>query len=625
MLQNIHDKAKGWIAYLIVFLISIPFALFGINSYLGGGANRVVAEVNGEEIQASVINTELVQLKQQFAQVPGFDDNALKQVALERVISRTLLNQEIVEQGYRASSAEVLKEISQIEAFQKNGKFDSELYKQVLTSNRRNEAMFEQQMRGDITQSQFQQLVSATAFIPTEEAKLYQSLKSQKRNIETFSLKIADYKEKIQISDEQINAYYEKNKSRYMTEERVKIAYIELKRSDIEASLSPSDEELAEYYDTNKDRYVTPEKRQASHIVIAIASPEKEPEAKSKASALAAEIKAGTKSFEDVAKTSSSDSISAENGGDLGTIIASDWGKVFNDTVFSLGLNEVSPVVKTAAGYEVIKLTKLEPAVQKSFDEAKADADKDFRSEQAADTFQNKDDELPTLAYENENDLAPVAKALHMAVKKSEWISRSQGQGIGALPQVRDLAFSDAVKTTGRNSEKLDITDSHSLVIQVTEQQPASQKPIADVKAEITTALQDQETRKVVTEKGEALLAKLRTNQSWSALTELSLGTEEQVEKLGSISRTGSKAAPQVISTAFAMNKPAENKLEYTNVLMPNGDYSIIALKAVQAGDDNVDQNGIQGFSLYLSGREQGALLQALREEAEVTMYPENL
>ena len=630
MLQNIHDKAKGWVAYLIIFLISIPFALFGINSYLGGGANRIVADINGEEIQASVVNAELLQIKQQFSQLAGLDDKMLKQMALERVVSRTLLEQEIKQHHYRVSDADVLKEITQIEAFQKEGKFDKEQYQQVLSSNRRNEGMFEEQVRNDLAQGQFQGLVSSTAFVPKETATQYQSLKNQQRNIETFSLKMADFSPQVQITEAQIQAYYEKNKSRYMTAEQVKLAYIELKHSDFEKSLQPSSEELMGFYESNKDRYVTPEKRQASHIVIAIKSPEQDGAAKQKAAALAAEILAGTRTFEQVAQTDSIDSISAKNGGDLGAISAGDWDKAFNDAVFALNAGEISPVTKTAAGYEIIKVTQLEAAVQKTFEMAKTDVDKDFRNQQASEMFQDKDDELPTLAYENENDLAPIAAALHLKVQHTDWISRGQGAGIGQLPQVREIAFSDTVKNGGRNSEKLDIAEGHSLVARLLEQKPASQKPFENVKAEISQTLQTQQTRKLIIGKGEALLAKLITSQNWNPLSELALigsapSSVDQVKKLGLISRTDTQVNPQILNTAFAMNKPVTGQYEYNNVISPNGDYHLIALSAVQAGTAKVDNTLQQGFGLHLAQREQGALLQALREQAEIILYPENL
>lgn len=625
MLQNIHDKAKGWVAYVIIFLISIPFALFGINSYIGGGANRVVAEINGEEVQASVVNAELLDIKQQFSQLAGLDDKMLKQMALERVVSRILLEQEVKQHNYRVSNADVLKEITQIPAFHKEGKFDKEQYQQVLSSNRRNEGMFEEQVRKDLAQGQFQSLVASTAFVPKEVATHYQTLKNQQRNIETFSLKMADFSAQVQVTEAQIQDYYEKNKARYMTAEQVKLAYVELKQSDFENSLQPSVEELQGFYESNKDRYVIPEKRRASHIVIAIESPETDAAAKQKATALAAEISAGTRTFEQIAQTDSADKVSAKNGGDLGLIAATDWDKAFNDAVFALKAGEISPVTKTAAGYEIIKLTQLEAAIQKTFDVAKADVDKDFRAEQAAEMFQDKDDELPTLAYENENDLAPIAAALHLKVQNSDWISREKGVGIGQFPQVREIAFSDTVKNGGRNSEKLDIADGHAVVVRLLEQKPATQKALETVKAEILQTLQTQYTRKLIINKGEALLAKLNSTQNWNVVSELALGSVDQVSKLGLIGRSDKNADPQILSTAFAMTKPAAGKYAYNNVISPNGDYHIIALSAVQAGTVKVDNTVQQGFGLHLAQREQGALLQALREQAEITLYPENL
>ncbi len=624
MLQNIHDKAKGWVAYLIIFLISIPFALFGINSYLGGGANRIVAEINGEEIQSSIVNAELLQLKQQFAQLAGFDDTMLKQMALDRVVSRTLLEQEVKQHNYRVSDSDVLKEITQIPAFHKEGQFDKQQYQQILKSNRRNEATFEAQVREELAQRQFQALVTSTAFIPKETATHYQGLQKQQRDIDTYSLTMANFKAQVVVTEAQVQEYYEKNKARYMTEEQVKLAYIELKRSDFETSLNASVEELTEFYNSNQDRYVIPEKRQASQIVIAVNSPKEDAAAKQKAEQLLAEIAAATRTFEAIAMSDSSDKVSAKNGGDLGIIAASDWDKAFNDVVFSLKVGDVSPVTKTDAGYKIIKLTKLEPLVQKTFEVAKADVEKDFRFEKGSEMFQDKDDELPTLAYENENDLAPIAESLRVKVQTSDWISRTQGEGIGKLPQIREAAFSEVVKSSGRNSEKLDIADGHSLVVRILEQKPAAQKALAIVKAEIMQTLSEQQTRKLIITQGEALLKKLSAQANWSVL-EIAADAPQQIQKLGLIERNNQKADPLVVAQAFSMQKPTTAKPVFGNVISPNGDYHLIALNSVKADTTALAKNAQQNFAAQIAQREQDALLEALREQAEIQLYPENL
>ncbi|MGV6810552.1 MAG: SurA N-terminal domain-containing protein [bacterium] len=637
MLQSIHDNAKGWVAYIIIAVISVPFALVGIGSYFGGGSEKAAAIVNGEEIPVSLVRNELQQLKQQFGQMPAFDDSALTQLTLDQLIGQKLIEQEIKEHGYRATDAMVLQALQAVPVFQKDGKFDPETYKQVLAANRRNEGQFQEEIRAELAAEQLQGLVAATSFIPQSEAELYQSLQTQQRDLESFTLKAADYKTQIQVSEAEINAYYTKNKAQFMTEERLKVDYIEVNREAIAAAITLTEDEIGAYFEQNKDRYIVPEKRYASHIVIAPegasldapASPEKEQAAKAKAEALYQAIKSGQRTFEDVAKTDSADRLSAEKGGDLGVIVAGDWGKVFEDKVYALALNAVSEPVKTASGYELIKVTKIEPKIQKTLAEAKADVEKDMRNTQADDTFQNKDDELPTLAYENENDLAPVASALDLEKKTSAWITRNQGEGIGQYPQVRELAFGE-LKSSQKNSERIDLAEGHTAVFRVVEVQAPTQKPLAEVKASIQQRIESDKLQKLVQTKGDALLATLKTTQNWSALTAQGLlaqgvGADTAVEKLGFINRQSQALSFDMLSQAFAMPKPATGRIEYLGSLVQGGDYQVIALKAVKEGEKKLTNTTRQAFDLYLSNRQTVMLLQSLRDEAEVEIHPENI
>lgn len=632
MLQSIHDNAKGWVAYIIIIIISVPFALVGIGSYFGGGSEKVAAVVNGEEIPASLVRSELQQLRQQFGQMPAFNDAALTQLTLDQLIARTLLEQEIKEHGYRATDEMVLQALQEVPAFHKDGKFDSTTYKQVLAANRRNEGQFQEEVRAELAAEQLQGLVAATSFIPQAEAELYQSLQTQQRDLESFVLKAADYKAQIQVSEQEINDYYEKNKAQFMTDERVKVDYVEVNRDKIVASLTLTEDEITAYFEQNKDRYIVPEKRYASHIVIAPegaaldapVDPEKDKAAKAKAEALYQAIKKGERTFEEVAKTDSADRLSAEKGGDLGAIVAGDWGKSFEDTVYSLAINAISKPVKTSAGYEIIKVTKVEDKIQKTLAEAKADVEKDMRNEQADDIFQNKDDELPTLAYENENDIAPVAEALDLEKQTSAWISRNKGEGFGQYPQVRELAFGE-LKSSQKNSERIDLAAGHTAVFRVIDIQAPAQKPLADVKASIQQRIEGDKLRKLVQEKGDALLAALKTTQNWSALTTQGLGAETTVEKLGFINRQSQKLPFDMLSQAFAMPKPEAGKIEYLGNIVQGGDYQVLALKAVKEGEKTVTNTARQAFDVYLSNRQTAMLLQSLRDEAEVEIYPENI
>ncbi|MEZ5537311.1 MAG: SurA N-terminal domain-containing protein [Thiolinea sp.] len=622
MLQAIHDKAKGWIAYAIVGFISIPFALWGINSYFEGGSSRPAATVNGEEIPAREVQNQLLQMRQQFGQMAAsLGDDQLKQMALDSVINQTLLRQKAEEEGYRASAAEVAGNIAR--SFQTDGQFDAEQYQRFLQSQRRNQGEFENQVRESLTLQQFRQAVTATAFVPKAQAEHYQSLRKQKRDVAYFTLKAAGFEEQAAVSDEQIAEYYEQNKARFMTEQRVKLAYIDINQSELAASVEVNDELLQQYYDEHADRYLTPESRNVSHILISMDARSEE-DAQKRAQELYDAIQSGQRTFEDVAEKDSDDKVAAENQGVLADVVAGDWGPLFEKAVFALDLNQVSEPVKTESGYQIIRVNSIKEAVQKSFAEAKSGLEEDYRQAKAADLYLDKTDQVQTIAYEQSGDLAPAAQAADLEVQTTDWVTRNGGDGVAANPKVREAAFSEDV-LGGKNSEPLELSPAQAVVVRVTEQEAAQQKPLEEVKAEIQTILREQEARKLAADKGEEVLAALESAGDWSVLETAGVGAAADVEKAGKIERVGSKLAPALVSEAFAVTRPGEGETSWGSTVLSNGDYVLIAVRSVEDGATELDAAAQQLVNSSVSNRELNALLESLRERAEIELAPENI
>ncbi|MFN3785825.1 MAG: hypothetical protein ACK4RS_03190, partial [Thiothrix sp.] len=220
----------------------------------------------------------------------------------------------------------------------------------------------------------------------------------------------------------------------------------------------------------------------------------------------------------------------------------------------------------------------------------------------------------------------PAAQAVGLNVQQTEWLTRVQGEGIGAHQQVRDAAFSDAVLKEGKNSELLELADGHAVAVRVINHQPAAQKPLEQVREEIRALLVTQEARKLTAQQGEALLKQLRETASWSALTAAGFGEESAVEKPGAVGRTDNKIAPEVLQRVFAMTQPQNDQATWGGVVQSNGDYTVIALKAVKAAqvaDATTDAQAL--YQQTVGSRELGAFLQSLRESAKVVTHPENL
>lgn len=627
MLQSIRDNAKGWIAYVIVGLLIIPFALFGINQYFEGGGELNAAVVNGEEVPVREVQNALLQLKQQFGgQLPEAMEESLKNTALESVISQTLLQQKIQQAGYRASDQEVADTISSIEVFQKDGRFDQETYENFLAMQNRNPGAFEYQLRGDITMQQVRGAVLSTAFLPKAEMEQYQSLRNQQRDIDTYTLAVANFNDKAQVTDEQIQAYYDQNKAAYMTEERVQLAYLELQRDKLAEGIQIDEATLNTWFEENADRYVKPEEYVASHILVEVPSPMKEAEAQQRIDALYAEIQAGTRTFEDIARTDSDDKLAAEKGGLIGSVVAGDWGPEFEKAVFALGAGEMSEPVKTEAGFEIIKVSEIKPAVQKTFAESRADVEQDYREEQAETAFLDKGETLGRVSYEQDGDLTPAAEAAGLTVQQSDWFTRISGEGIAANTKVRETAFDDEVLNSGKNSDLLELEDGRAVVVRVINHEAAAQKPLDDVKADIRQTLLAQQARELAAKRGEELLQQTQGGEGATPIGEADLSAEAALQKHGLIGRTASPLAPEVAEKAFSMSlAEGEGQIAWGGVVQANGDYILIALKAIQAGEATLEAGAEAVFQQSIGSRELGAFLQDLRDSAEIETYPENL
>ena len=154
MLQAIRDKTSGWIAYLIIGLISIPFALWGINSYLGGGEEQPVAIVDGDEITPRQLDYAYTRYRERLSSVFGGripevfnDENTLKEQALSQIIEERVLLNYIKDNGYRVGDIKLLSNIRTMQVFQQDGKFSNELYQNQLASQGYSPAAFEQELR----------------------------------------------------------------------------------------------------------------------------------------------------------------------------------------------------------------------------------------------------------------------------------------------------------------------------------------------------------------------------------------------------------------------------------------------------------------------------------------------
>ncbi|OQX46691.1 MAG: hypothetical protein B0D85_03215, partial [Candidatus Sedimenticola endophacoides] len=279
MLQSIRERAQGVIAWIIVGLITIPFALFGINEYLGGGSEAIVATVNGHDITEREFDIGYREFRQQLRERMGkeyrpdlLDEAALRREVLDSMIQNTLVAQRTRDFGLRIGDDLVRQTILGVPSFKVDGQFDQQAYERGVRRQGLTPAGFEEQVRQGIVSRQIGSAIRLSAFATPVEVERLVRLRLQERDLSYLVLPAGGFSGTVDVSAEEVRAHYEANPGAYMVPERIRAEYLELHAGDIVSKLDVDDATIAAYYENHRDEYMTAERRQASHILFALDS-----------------------------------------------------------------------------------------------------------------------------------------------------------------------------------------------------------------------------------------------------------------------------------------------------------------------------------------------------------------
>lgn len=636
MLQFIREHAQGWIAWIIVSLLIVVFAFWGINTYFDATIEANAAKVDGAEVSVEEFQQAYQQERQRFQSMLGsnfdpamFDGLDMKNRVLEKLINEEVQAQAAEQAGYRVSNQRLAGEIASFPDFQTNGKFDEQLYRVALDGQNLKPAGFEQRLRKALILEQAGKGIVNTSFMTDGELSNLVRLQQQKRVVGYVLLPAAQFANDQTIDEKTINDYYTKNRDEFVKPERLTLNYIELSVNAL-ANQVPVDEALLrKLYDEQKGSYMTEETRRARHILISSKADADEKtlnQARAKAQGLLDRIRAG-ESFEQLAKENSEDPGSAMQGGDLGYFGPGIMDKAFEDAAFNLAVGGVSEVVKSNFGFHIIQLVDIKAGQTKPFDEVKGKLANDYRQGKAEEQYFELSEQLTDKAFANPDTLNTAAQDLGLSIQSSDWIARDQGPGIGMSPKVRDAAFSEDVLKAGNNSEPIEIEPNHIVVLRVKDHEASSLRPLQEVRADIVRRLQSDAARAQAKAKGEALLAEVRKGADVMAKAQ-ELGLEWK--QPGLIGRDDAALDPGIRNELFKLARPKDKAASFGGVVLPSGDYAVLAVYAIeesaaQAADEAAKKQLRDSEARDKAMMEFGRLVDFWRAKMDVVAYPDKL
>lgn len=635
LMQFIRERAQTWIAWVIVGLLVLVFAVWGVNSYFEPDSVVTVAKVNDVKITIGQFQQAYEAQRAQIQQQLGgrvdpalFESFGLKEQVLQRLVDEEVQVQRTVDDGYRVGNAQLARHINQIQAFQTDGRFDKELYEQVLSRMMTSPAEWEMLQRRNLLLEQPAMGVIATAFATNHDTDYVLRLREQQRDIGYFTLPLARYTADVEVTEEEVQAYYDDNRDRYQYPEQVQVEYLELSLDELGKQVSVTDQAIADLYEQQKSRFVSEERRRASHILIDLApdaDDATEKAARAKAEDVLAKLKAG-EAFEALAQTNSTDTGSAKQGGDLGFFGRGVMDKAFEDAAFALAKGEVSGIVRSGFGLHIIKVTDIEQEKIKPLEEVRAELEQELRRTEAEQRFYDLQEQLASLTFEQPDTLTVASERLSIPVQTSGWFSRASGEGIASNPKVRAAAFTNDVLNGGNNSEPIELERSAIVVLRVKEHKQATPKPLEEVRTEITDTLRTSKATAKLQEEAQVLLKRMENGEDPAAVAQ-SVGAEWK--KPGYIGREDSGVDQAIVKAAFASPKPAD-KPAIQLLKLGAGDAALLVVYAVRDGDiakvDAEARKVLQDSQSQARGQAAfKSLVDGWRSDATVVTYPDRI
>src|SRR6267142_965349 len=583
MLQSIHDKLKGWLAVVVLSAIGLVFVFWGINWTLS--APNYAATVNGIETSSSEVREAYQRQLAQFErQANGTIDevtrNQIKRHVLDQYVNTEALVTRADDLGYRVSDDELMKAMSQVPAFQVDGKFDKLHAIAVLRAQGRSIAEIEDLIRRDVKLRQLDTALNSSSFVTASELKQLRALTQQQRELSWFTVSAAKYTAEATADDAALKAYYEAHKADYMTPETVNLRYLEISTAQLEAKVSVNDAQLKAYYEEQKaktpERFTQGERRRVRHILLQVTDPEEDAAVKAKAVLKSSQ---GGEDFAKLAKEFSQDTGSAGTGGDLGFSERKVWVAPFADAAFSMKeVGEIRGPVKTQFGYHILKLEGVQPTAVKTFEESKAELEAEFRRNEGERLFNNAQDQLADAALQNTTDIDVVARKAGLTVHDIPDFSRNDGGGdLGKAAPVLTAAFSQDV-LDGRLSPMVEVEKGRGVVLRATDHKLPQQKPLEAVRIDVVAGWKKQRGAELAAAAAADAVKRLSAGDGWDMVAK-SLGAAAQPAKF--IARTDQAVPIDVRRQAFDAPRP-NPKPVYRNFPLADGDAAVLAVTAVR-------------------------------------------
>lgn len=580
MFEFIQKHRRAVQILLFLFLIP-PFVFFGVDRLDRPGGGETVASVGDARITQQEFARALRDRQEAIQRLTGgragpelLDSTELRAEVLEALVRRQLLLTRALRSGMAVTDGQLHGMISELPAFQSDGKFSFDLYQQYLRSQGMTPVAFEARLKQDLLLGQLDDAFGETSFVPRTVIDLLSRISEQQREVSVVTLPPDRFIEQVKLAPDAARQYYDGHPNEFRIPEQVRVDYVTLSMEALMAEVTVDPAQVRKYYDEHRGEFEAKQERQASHILIAVdagGSDAEKQKAREKAEDLARQLKQSPARFAELAKQHSQDPGSAANGGDLGFFGRGTMPKPFEQAVFAMKPGEVSGPVETEYGFHVIRLASVKGGETRSFEEARGQIETELKRQQAGRRFPELAEQFNNVVFEQSESLKPAAELAKTTVRQSGWITREHAadQTLNN-PKLRQAVFSEDVIANKRNSAVVEVAPGTLVAARLLEHKAAAMQPFDEVAGAIEKKLTRQRAGQLAAQEGREQLEKLKQGGD----AELKWGAAQLV------GRADAKGLGEaVLRQAFRAD--ATKLPAYSGVDLPNGGYTLVRVSRV--------------------------------------------
>ena len=620
MLQDIRDNSQGVIAKVIIGFIVAIFALFGVDSIVNGFiTSPPVAEVNGEEITEAQLQVNTQNLLNSIGgSADSLDQGLLEQIALSQILEEVLLRQSAEKSAMAVSNDRIDRSIIENPNFQINGVFNADLAVRTMASQGFSIPIYRESLQQQMLLSQLANAYSSSAFVTNSELERIAGLSAQTRDFRYLSIPLGTRTLGSPISDAQIESYFDENQQDFTQPETVSVSYVMLDKNAISSEIELDEGVVEAQYETERSAFEGSAEKRASHILFEVGGDLSEDQALEMAATAKQRIDAGEE-FEAVALEMSTDTASAEVGGDIGYTDGTAFPVALEEALEILSVDEVSVPVVSDFGVHIVKLTEDSINVFQGFEEVAERIERELKSSEVELIYAERLGDLSNLAFETGN-LETISEELEMEVLISGNFSRSGGSGIFSNQALIAAAFSDEVLLDDNNSEVVELSPSQAVVLNVTLFNEAAVLPLEEVEPEIAVIIRTQMERDAVQNLSERLLTSIEDDEPVDQLL-----ADNQIEWLTQegANRAAANVNREILTQVFSMSLADTGTPVYDNLTLTNDTAVIVELTSINAGSidslaETDRENMVSSMISDLGNSDFQAYMSNLQDSADI-------